>query len=224
MLVVILAYDQLLFRPLVAWSAKFRFETTAGATASDPWMLRLIRRTRLFSFLGDSIGRAASSLGGLRLSFAKSPWVPRETHSRAINVVWMLLISALIGWACWRAFTFAAAELTWADLGEALLLGLVTLSRVIILLDTGELVWVPIGFGLDCAQPGRGARNLLHNFSPRFRQICFSRYSLSSLFISNLTATSWLTPLMDPWNSVVYSVQRRGRRRGISGRFAGSRQ
>jgi len=34
MLVVILLYDQLLFRPLVAWSAKFRFETTAGATAS----------------------------------------------------------------------------------------------------------------------------------------------------------------------------------------------
>ena len=33
MLLVILAYDQLLFRPLVAWSAKFRFETTAGATA-----------------------------------------------------------------------------------------------------------------------------------------------------------------------------------------------
>ena len=40
MLVVILAYDQLLFRPLVAWSAKFRFETTAGATAADPWMLQ----------------------------------------------------------------------------------------------------------------------------------------------------------------------------------------
>jgi NitT/TauT family transport system permease protein len=46
MLVVILGYDQLLFRPLVAWSAKFRFETTAGATADDPWMLKLIRRAR----------------------------------------------------------------------------------------------------------------------------------------------------------------------------------
>ena len=31
MLVVILLYDQLLFRPLVAWSAKFRFELTAVA-------------------------------------------------------------------------------------------------------------------------------------------------------------------------------------------------
>ena len=40
MLVVILAYDQLLFRPLVAWSSKFRFETTAAATAVDPWVLR----------------------------------------------------------------------------------------------------------------------------------------------------------------------------------------
>src|ERR1700712_4937582 len=41
MLVVILLYDQLLFRPLVAWSAKFRFETTSGATGDDPWMLKL---------------------------------------------------------------------------------------------------------------------------------------------------------------------------------------
>ena len=31
MLVVILAYDQLLFRPLVAWSTKFRFETDSRA-------------------------------------------------------------------------------------------------------------------------------------------------------------------------------------------------
>ena len=46
MLAVIILYDQLLFRPLVAWSAKFRFETTAGATASDPWVLRLVRRPR----------------------------------------------------------------------------------------------------------------------------------------------------------------------------------
>ena len=59
MLLVIIAYDQLLFRPLVAWSAKFRFETTAGATGTDPWMLKLIRRTRLLQFLGDALGGKA---------------------------------------------------------------------------------------------------------------------------------------------------------------------
>ena len=61
MLVVILAYDQLLFRPLVAWSAKFRFETTAGATADDPWMLKLIRRTRLLGAIGDAHRARAST-------------------------------------------------------------------------------------------------------------------------------------------------------------------
>ena len=83
MLVVILAYDQLLFRPLVAWSAKFRFETTAGATASDPWMLRLVRRTRLLRSAMDFAGQAATSLGGLHFSFRRNPGVRRDTQSRA---------------------------------------------------------------------------------------------------------------------------------------------
>src|ERR1700722_16924955 len=82
MLVVILAYDQLLFPPVVAGSAKFRFETTAGATASDPWMLRLMRRTRLLSAFGDSVGQTVSGLGGLRMSFGGNPWTPRKTQSR----------------------------------------------------------------------------------------------------------------------------------------------
>src|ERR1700728_350136 len=55
MLLVILAYDQLLFRPLVAWSSKFRFETTASVTAADPWLLRLMRRTRLLNWMGDAV-------------------------------------------------------------------------------------------------------------------------------------------------------------------------
>ena len=36
MVVVILAYDQLLFRPLVAWADKFRMENTASAHARSP--------------------------------------------------------------------------------------------------------------------------------------------------------------------------------------------
>ena len=47
MSVVILAYDQLLFRPLVAWADKFRMETTSSGNAPESWLLDLIRRTRL---------------------------------------------------------------------------------------------------------------------------------------------------------------------------------
>ena len=47
MAVVILAYDQLLFRPIVAWADKFRFEQTAAQQRPRSWMFDLVRRTRL---------------------------------------------------------------------------------------------------------------------------------------------------------------------------------
>ena len=46
MLLVIIAYDQLLFRPVVAWADKFRFEETASGEVPSSWMLDLFRRTR----------------------------------------------------------------------------------------------------------------------------------------------------------------------------------
>src|ERR1700723_2825288 len=46
MLAVIILYDQLLFRPIVAWADKFRFEQTASAAVPNSWMLDLFRRTR----------------------------------------------------------------------------------------------------------------------------------------------------------------------------------
>ena len=39
MAVVILAYDQLMFRPIVAWADKFRFEQTAAQQRPRSWVL-----------------------------------------------------------------------------------------------------------------------------------------------------------------------------------------
>ena len=99
MLAVILAYDQLLFRPLVAWSAKFRFETTAGATAADPWLLRLIRRTRLLSRLGDAVGDAASTLGGLKLRFQSRRSSVGLLPSRLVDGAWFVVLVTVLAWA-----------------------------------------------------------------------------------------------------------------------------
>ncbi len=196
MLVVILAYDQLLFRPLVAWSAKFRFETTAGATASDPWMLRLIRRTRLLSYIGDFIGQAASSLGGLRLSFGLPHRRQREAGSRSSAVLWAILVSGLIGWGTWRAFTFASAELTWPDLGEAVLLGLVTLLRVVVLMIIASLIWVPIGVWLGLRPAWARRAQPLAQFLAAFPANLFFPVFVVAIVHFQLNKEIWLTPLM----------------------------
>src|SRR6201999_4390771 len=47
MFVVILVYDQLLFRPLIASADWFRLEQEAGLTPSQSWALTMMRRSRL---------------------------------------------------------------------------------------------------------------------------------------------------------------------------------
>ena len=47
MLIVILLYDQLLFRPLVAWVDRFRVEQEPGERVPESWALTMMRRSRL---------------------------------------------------------------------------------------------------------------------------------------------------------------------------------
>src|SRR6202035_2332525 len=44
--VLILLYDQLFFRPIVAWADRYRFEQTASAEQPGSWAYDLFRRTR----------------------------------------------------------------------------------------------------------------------------------------------------------------------------------
>ncbi|HEY8311554.1 MAG TPA: ABC transporter permease subunit, partial [Gemmatimonadaceae bacterium] len=49
---VIVALDQVLWRPLVAWSDKFKFEQSGG-DASESWMLDLLRNSSVVAWLRD---------------------------------------------------------------------------------------------------------------------------------------------------------------------------
>jgi NitT/TauT family transport system permease protein len=197
MLVVILLYDQLLFRPLVAWSAKFRFETTAGATASDPWMLRLMRRTRLLKFFGETVGDAAALLGGMRLSFARrSPMLETPEPSRAVDAAWIALLLVLVGLATLRVAMFASRALSWGDVEQAVGLGMITLLRVVVLMILASLIWVPIGVWLGLRPVWARRAQPIAQFLAAFpANLLFPPFVLFIVYF-HLSADIWLTPLM----------------------------
>ena len=197
MLVVILAYDQLLFRPLVAWSAKFRFETTAGATASDPWMLRLMRRTRLMKFIGEMVGNAAAFVGGLRLSFRARPRAATSPEpSKAVDIAWIALLLVLVGLVIWRVALFASEALKWSDIVEAVELGLITLVRVVILMILASLFWVPIGVWLGLRPVWARRAQPIAQFLAAFpANLLFPPFVLFIVYF-HLNPDIWLTPLM----------------------------
>ena len=148
MLLVILAYDQLLFRPLVAWSAKFRLETTQGEQGDDPWMLALLRRTRLLRFIANSFGDGFFAVSGLRLwrGRARPVRADGERPRRGVDALWLAVLGLVVALAIYRIVTFCIANhLTLADLRTAFIMGLYTLTRVVVLMMLATIVWVPVG-------------------------------------------------------------------------------
>jgi NitT/TauT family transport system permease protein len=196
MLLVILAYDQLLFRPLVAWSAKFRFETTAGATASDPWVLRLMRRTALLKLVGRAIGSATAFVGGMPLSFRPRRQVAQTEPSRLVDAGFAALLVALVSLAIWRVAVFASQALAWSDIREALLLGSFTLLRVVILMIIASLLWVPVGVWLGLRPVWARRAQPIAQFLAAFpANLLFPPFVLFIVYF-HLNADIWLTPLM----------------------------
>jgi NitT/TauT family transport system permease protein len=198
MLVVIVAYDQLLFRPLVAWSAKFRFETTAANDGPDPWMLALLRRTRLLRIAGDVMSAGLTAAGGLRLSGG----APRERKRappmllRLGDVAWYAGLAIAVAAACWRVASFAAQTLHWSDLGVAVGLGLLTLLRVMVLMVLASLIWVPVGVWLGLRPHWARRAQPVAQFLAAFpANLLFPPFVLL-IVRYHLNADVWLTPLM----------------------------
>src|SRR5215469_13518162 len=88
MLLVIIAYDQLLFRPIVAWADKFRFEQVASSEAPTSWMLDLFRRTRALRALTYPLAAANKAVSTLRIAVptALRPSATNGPPSRVIDV------------------------------------------------------------------------------------------------------------------------------------------
>ncbi len=196
MLVVVLLYDQILFRPLVAWSSKFRFETTSGLEDEDPWMLKLIRRTRLLRMAGDGIGLTLSTIGGLRFAGPPRPLFARRVPSRIMDVLWLAVLFAVLAWVMQRIAEFVSTQLTWDDVAQALLLGSYTLLRVIVLIAIASLIWVPVGVWLGLRPLWARRAQPVAQFLAAFPANLL--YPPFVLFIVrfHLSPDIWLTPLM----------------------------
>ena len=204
MLVVILGYDQLLFRPLVAWSSKFRFELTAGAVTGDPWMLRLIRRTRLLRLAGQWVGGLVDQATGLRLALRRRPRPATgpARPSRLGDAVFAIAVILVVFYAGWQIARFVGTPapksppLGWADVLTTLRLGSYTLLRVVILMVAATLIWVPIGVWLGLRPTWARRAQPLAQFLAAFPANLFYPPFVVAILYFHLNTNIWLTPLM----------------------------
>ncbi|MGI4747530.1 MAG: ABC transporter permease [Janthinobacterium lividum] len=196
MLVVILLYDQLLFRPLVAWSARFRLETTPGAVAGDPWVLRLLRRTRLLNQTSRLFSDMLTSVGGLPLGRRPSAIKRRLVSRRVGDSLWFSLLGFVAAVAAWQVAIYAYANLSWPEIGHVMLLGIYTMIRVVTMILLATIVWVPIGVWLGLRPVWAARAQPVAQFMAAFPANLFYPIFVVAIVHYHLSSNIWLTPLM----------------------------
>jgi len=147
MLIVILLYDQLLFRPLLAWSRKFRGDTDTEEYDFRPWFLTVMQRARFFDLLQSSV--LALNRGFDRainaISWRWSPAYDARPASRAMIRFFDLALLAVASAAVVWLFAFVREQVSGEEIGWVFLLGALTALRIIVLIVIASLIWVPIG-------------------------------------------------------------------------------
>ena len=145
MMVVILIYDQLLFRPLVAWADRFRIDNEQSEDLPQSWALNVYRRSRLLDLMTTPFEQMMRwSYHFTPPSFGLRAAAP-QVDSRVATVLWYAILSAIGLYGAFRIYEFTHANLHWSDLAEAVGLGIITLIRVMVLIALATLIWTPIG-------------------------------------------------------------------------------
>jgi len=197
MTIVILLYDQFLFRPLVAWSDKFRYELTASQDAPHSWVLSLFRKSRIVRKLFKPIRWLSHII--LRIRLFKTKAVPRHftlSEVKLFDYLWYALL-ALAGLIAFRHIAvFLMTSVEWSDTVHVAFLATMTMLRVIVLIIIASLIWVPLGIYIGLRPRLAELIQPLAQFLAAFPAnllfpvavVVISRYSLNP--------NIWLSPLM----------------------------
>jgi NitT/TauT family transport system permease protein len=198
MLLVIIAYDQLLFRPVVAWADKFRFEQTASATAPTSWMLDLFRHTRALRALTYPFAALNKAISNLHFAIPVSLRMPVRggQPSRIVDALWLAFIIASTGYAAWRIYEYLSATLSPSDVFRAVGYGFVTLARVVVLIALATLVWVPVGVWIGLRPKLAERIQPLAQFLAAFPANLAFPVFVVIIVRYHLNPNIWLSPLM----------------------------
>jgi len=200
MAVVIVLYDQLVFRPIVAWADKFRFEQTASGERPGSWLYDLVRRTRWLRALSAPLTWPATAMAAIDWPAPSKVRLQRLAlpagAGRVLDGLWVALVVGLGLAGAWVLWEFLSAHLAFADLLTAFGLGLATLVRVAVLIALATAVWVPVGMWIGLRPAWAERLQPIAQFLAAFPANVMFPFAVAGIVAFHLNPNIWLSPLM----------------------------
>lgn len=175
MIAIVILVDQLFWRPIVAWSQKFKFEQTESGQEQTSPVLDIIRASALLPILNQRLFMPLSRT--LDAFFASGKRAARRTplpsvFRKAMNFIFSSVLLGVIGYGIWRGIVVVHSEFTWRSGLYVTFLGFLTLLRVLIMVVVATVIWTPIGVKIG--------------FTPRLARIAQPLVQIGASFPANL--------------------------------------
>lgn len=197
--VVILLYDQFLFRPLVAWSDKFRYEMTAKEEAPSSWIYTLFGKSRLAHMLFTPVRLLFKGIAGLPL-FAFRSEKPQQFFSpkeaRLFDVLWYTILAVLGSVALFYVAAFLRTGVAWSEVIHVLTCAGLTLLRIMVLILLASILWVPVGVAIGLNPRAARIVQPLAQFLAAFPANLLFPLAVVAISRYSLDPDIWLSPLM----------------------------
>jgi NitT/TauT family transport system permease protein len=152
MLTVIIAVDQLVMRPLMVWSDRFRPSDDPSEDTRESWFLTALQKAPFLNWLADAAdqvlehGSRVLTPRVARRSFALRDFglmTPRA--ERLIDIAWSTLLAVAGLYCLLQVYDVVMPEVSWPEIGRVFVLGSYTAVRVFFWIGIASLIWVPIG-------------------------------------------------------------------------------
>jgi NitT/TauT family transport system permease protein len=197
MLVVIILYDQLLFRPLVAWADRLKFEQDSTGRPPSSWALTVMQRSRLLSLITDGFFGAVR-WSSSKLPIAKARGVRRRggKDNTLREKLFVVLVAAVVVLGLWHIGANLIANTTLAEALEVCGLSLITMVRVFVFIAIASLVWVPVGVWVGLRPRMMAVAQPVAQFMAAFPTNLLFPLAVYCIVRWKLTPDIWLSPLM----------------------------
>lgn len=199
MVFVIFLYDQILFRPLIAWSEKFRVDQNPSEEEYQSWLIDVIRLSPLMK-------RFEYGLSIFKEHFINSPWFcwRRLKQKQELNVekqkrydtFWRLTMCVVIVFGGYWLLDYILNTLNAREIWDVFLLGLVTGARVLILILLSSCIWIPVGVWIGQRPYWTQKVQPVIQFVAAFPANLFYPLFVIAIVKFHLNTEIWLTPLM----------------------------
>ena len=199
MIIVIFLYDQILFRPLITWSEKFKMEQSPDEDEYQSWLIDLLRNSRLIKRLNNPLSMMKDQLIHAPIFQFRRKISQRKTdhqQKKTIDRVWNILILGLIITSSYLLLNFILAELKLQEIVHVFLLGSATGARVIISIILSSIIWIPVGVWIGLRPSLAQKIQPLIQFIAAFPANLFYPLFVIMIVQFHLSVEIWVTPLI----------------------------